>query len=459
MKYLFIAAILSSTLFSQVSFNIDLLAQKNEHRAGGTGPDTSFHYASCWGYTHPNGREYAILGYWNGTAIYDITDAPNVVQRDTIPGPTSYYNYREFAVIGNYLYIVSEGTNSNAGLQIVNLVYLPDSVHHVSNWTAGGFNSSHTIKSSGNYLYVNGANSNSGGVIIVDATNPTNLVRLGNCPSVYSHDCFIRNDTVFTANIYNSTNSMSIINAVNKNSPALVTQFTYSDPGTHNVWTTPDRKWLVTTDEINAGRKARLWNIQNILNITFVYEYTPYQTATVHNGYFKDNLLFLAHYKAGVVVLDCANLPAVPSVKGYYDTYFGAANTGYHGAWNVFPYYSSGKFVVSDMQTGLWVFKFTNVNGIKQNGTEVPSDFSLGQNYPNPFNPVTKINFNIAKSGNVQLVVYDVQGRIVEEIFDGELQQGKYTADFNASKLASGVYYYRLTADELIQTRKMVIAK
>jgi hypothetical protein len=109
---------------------------------------------------------------------------------------------------------------------------LPDSVLHVSNWTGGGFTTSHTIKSYGNYLYVNGANSNSGGVIIVDATNPTSLLRRGNGPAVYSHDCFILNDTIYTANIYNSTNCMTIINATNKNSPSVVTQFTYPDPGT-----------------------------------------------------------------------------------------------------------------------------------------------------------------------------------------------------------------------------------
>ncbi|HEY3249707.1 MAG TPA: choice-of-anchor B family protein [Ignavibacteria bacterium] len=453
-------AALTAVIFAQASFNIDLLAQKNEHRFGGVGPDTSYHYSSVWGYTHPNGREYAIIGYWNGTAIYDITNAPTVVQCDTVPGPTSYYNYREFAVIGNYLYIVSEGTGGGqAGVQIVNLSYLPDSVRHISNWTNASINRSHTIKSYGNYLYLNGSSTNSGGIVILDATNPTSLVQLGSGPAVYSHDCFILNDTVYTSNIYNTSNCMTIINATNKNAPTLVTTFTYPDPGLHNVWTTPDRKWLVTTDEINVGRHARLWNIQNLNNITFVYEYIPYQTATVHNGYFKDYLLFLAHYKAGVVVLDCANLPAAPTVKGYYDTYFGTANTGYHGAWNVYPYYNSGKFVVSDMQTGLWVFKFSNINGIWPNGAGIPSDYKLGQNYPNPFNPMTKINFDIPKAGNISLKVYDASGKLVETIYEGFQLAGKYTADFNASKISSGVYFYWIKADGFVQTKKMVVAK
>ena len=457
---LFLIALIASYSYSQASFNIDLLAQKNEHRFGGQGPDTSYHYSSCWGYTHPNGREYAIMGYWNGTVIYDITNAPTVVQCDTIPGPTSFYNYREYAVVGNYLYIVSEGSSMPyRGIQIVNLSYLPDSVQHITNWTGNGYLTGHTIKSSGNYLYINGSNLNSGGVIIIDVTNPTNPVRLGNAPNVYSHDCYIHNDTIYTSNIYNTTNCMTIVNAVNKNSPTVVTQFTYPDPGLHNVWTTADRKWLVTTDEINQGRKARLWNIQNLNNITFVYEYVPYQTATVHNGYFKGYDLFMAHYKAGVVVLDCSNLPSAPSVKGYYDTYFGPSNTGYHGAWNVYPYYSSGKFVVSDMQTGLWVFKFSNTSGIQQTGGEIPVSFSLNQNYPNPFNPTTKFTFELPKAGNISIKIFDATGKVVENMFEGYQMAGKYTADFNASKLASGVYFYSLTTEEFRQTRKMVVTK
>ncbi|MGH2574546.1 MAG: choice-of-anchor B family protein, partial [Ignavibacteria bacterium] len=380
---LFILISASLAAFSQGSFNIDLIGQKNEHRFGGIGPDTSFHYSSVWGYTHPNGREYAIIGYWNGTAIYDITNAPNVVQCDTFPGPTSFYNYREFTVVGNYLYAVSEGTNNNAGLQIVNLIYLPDSIHHVTNWTFSGYSRAHTIKSLGNYLYINGANYNSGGIVVVDVTNPTSPVKRGNGPAVYSHDCFVKNDTVYAANIL-LNGRMSIINATDKDNLTFVSQFNYINGVCHLVWMTNDRKWLVTSDEGGIAH-ARIWNCENLNNITFVYEYIPYQVPTmIHNAYFKDSLLFMAHYKAGVVALNCNNLPAAPTLKGYYDTYPGVSNTDYfRGAWNVFAYYNSGKFVVSDMQTGLYVFKFSDASGITPIGGEVPKDFKLHQNYPN----------------------------------------------------------------------------
>lgn len=439
--------------FSQASLNMVLLSNKNDHNQGGTPAD--WHYASCYGWTSPQGREYAIIGYFNGTAIYDITNAPSVVQCDSIPGPTSFYNYREFTMIDHYLYICSEGSNNNAGIQIVDLQYLPDSVHHVRNWTFSGFSTTHSIKSSGNYLYLNGTNFNSGGLVIVDATDRENPVKVGQGPNEYVHDCFIKNDTVYAANIY-ANGKMTILNAVNKTAPTVAGTFTYPNGFCHNLWTSDDRKWLLTTDEANNSH-LRLWNSENLSNITFVYEYIPYETAMVHNAYFKGDTIFMSHYRAGVVALDVSNLPAQPTVIGYYDTYNGSG-MAYQGAWNVFPYYNSGKFIVSDILTGLYVFTF-GLTGIQQNGSEVPRDFSLGQNYPNPFNPTTKFNFELPKAGNMSLKIYDVSGKLVETMYEGYRFAGSYTADFDGTKLSSGVYFYSLEAEGFRQTKKMVLTK
>jgi choice-of-anchor B domain-containing protein len=453
---------LAIEVFPQGSFNIDLIGQKNDHRFGGVGPDTSFHYSSVWGYTHPNGREYAIIGYWNGTAIYDITNAPAVVQCDTIAGPTSYYNYREFTVVGNYLYIVSEGTGAGKGLQIVNMSYLADSVHHVMNWTFSGFNRAHTIKSSGNYLYINGADYNSGGLFIVDVSNPQNPVKRGNGPAVYVHDCFIKNDTIYAANIMSSPSRMSIISASNKDNLNLVTQFIYPNAVCHLVWTTDNRQYLVTSDE-GGSNHARIWNSSDLFNITLIYEYIPYQNSMVHNSYFKGNLLFMSHYRAGVVVLDCSNLPSAPTVRGYYDTFIGEG-LSFHGAWNVYPYYPSGKFVVSDMKTGLWVFKFSNPQGVQQIGGEIPRNFRLHQNYPNPFNPSTKIKFDVpsnvkSETANVKIAVYDILGNEVTSLLDGDIKPGTYELTWNADNNANGVYFYKLITEGISETRKMLLVK
>jgi hypothetical protein len=102
--------------------------------------------------------------------------------------------------------------------------------------------------------------------------------------------------------------------------------------------------------------------------------------------------------------------------------------------------------------------------GLSPISTEVPNGFALYQNYPNPFNPATKIKFSIPFVGNgrdrsVHLDIYDALGREITVLVNENLAPGTYAADFDASKLPSGVYFYRLSAGEYNQTMKMVLLK
>jgi hypothetical protein len=100
-----------------------------------------------------------------------------------------------------------------------------------------------------------------------------------------------------------------------------------------------------------------------------------------------------------------------------------------------------------------------NPVGISGNNGEIPSEYSLGQNYPNPFNPTTNIKFGLPKSGNVKLAVYDVLGNEVSVIVNEFRQAGSYTADFDASKLSSGIYFYKLSTESFTETKKMMLVK
>ena len=99
---------------------------------------------------------------------------------------------------------------------------------------------------------------------------------------------------------------------------------------------------------------------------------------------------------------------------------------------------------------------FTAVNQI---GSEIPKSFGLNQNFPNPFNPSTKISFKIPTSSFVKLSVYNILGKELKIMVNENLNAGKYEADFNASELPSGTYFYRLTAGNFTQTKKMMIIK
>ncbi len=89
----------------------------------------------------------------------------------------------------------------------------------------------------------------------------------------------------------------------------------------------------------------------------------------------------------------------------------------------------------------------------------IPIRFELSQNYPNPFNPITTIKFAVAKESNVNLNIYNVLGELVSTLVNEELKAGYYEYDFNASILASGVYLYRISAGDFVETKKMVLLK
>jgi hypothetical protein len=88
-----------------------------------------------------------------------------------------------------------------------------------------------------------------------------------------------------------------------------------------------------------------------------------------------------------------------------------------------------------------------------------PSSFSLFQNYPNPFNPSTTIKFGVATKGNVTLKVFDLMGREIATLFNGEKEAGYYEMNFDASKLSSGTYFYQLRTAGYTQSKKMMLIK
>ncbi len=103
--------------------------------------------------------------------------------------------------------------------------------------------------------------------------------------------------------------------------------------------------------------------------------------------------------------------------------------------------------------------RYSAVVGIPGNQNEIPQTFILNQNYPNPFNPVTKIEFSIPFEEFVSLKVFDILGREVAVPVSKNMKAGKYTVDFDASKLSSGVYIYRIEAGRFTDAKKMILIK
>jgi hypothetical protein len=101
---------------------------------------------------------------------------------------------------------------------------------------------------------------------------------------------------------------------------------------------------------------------------------------------------------------------------------------------------------------------------VSERGDALPTSFALSQNYPNPFNPTTEINFDVPTRSYVNLAVYNVLGQKVNTLVNEELAPGPYTADWDGTAadgtpVASGIYFYRMEADNFVQTKKMMLLK
>lgn len=105
-------------------------------------------------------------------------------------------------------------------------------------------------------------------------------------------------------------------------------------------------------------------------------------------------------------------------------------------------------------------YNVTPVTGNHQITSEIPAVFGLAQNYPNPFNPTTVIKYDVAKASYVSIRVFDVLGNEAATVISGNMTPGRYSADFNASNLATGIYFYSLVVDGVkIDTKKMILVK
>ncbi|MDE3056801.1 MAG: T9SS type A sorting domain-containing protein [Bacteroidota bacterium] len=100
------------------------------------------------------------------------------------------------------------------------------------------------------------------------------------------------------------------------------------------------------------------------------------------------------------------------------------------------------------------------ISAVKNSDGPVPTIFSLSQNYPNPFNPTTALRFTVPKNGRVTLMIYNIIGQKVATLFDEIADAGKYhRVQFDASRLASGVYFARLTFGDNVLLKKMLLIK
>tara|TARA_Y100000589_G_scaffold312212_1_gene332366 strand:- start:2964 stop:3686 length:723 start_codon:yes stop_codon:yes gene_type:complete len=235
----------------------------------------------------------------------------------------------------------------------------------------------------------------------------------------------------------------SMVNSIGDSPNELASFTSYPDAGyNHSGWLSDDGNIYAMQDE-NHGYDVKILDVSDYSNInvlsTFSSDVDPNSMA--HNGIIKGNLLYVAYYHDGLRVFDISN-PSNPTQVNYYDTYLPNDHISYRGAWGVYPYLESGNILLSDMQTGLYVFELSNTS---TDITNVGSSISI---YPNPISN----SFTIKNEAANLLEVYDVFGRM---ILRKNLKKNINTIERN--NLKNGLYFFKfLNNDQLINTKKII---
>ena len=329
----------------------------------------------CWGYVSPSGREYALIGNQRGLGIAEVTNPTAPVVLTEIPHPPSTWS--DMKVYDEYAYVVNE---NGGGLQVLDLRMIDLGIVTVAPANPHEFDRAHNValNPDSGFVYPCGTSSVSG-FIAYDLSDPANpqtfpgwfwnetyvhdvhFVNYDDCPYAgRSGPCEIAFASCGGA-------GLRIIDVTDKASMTTIASRTY--PGLaycHQSWTTEDGKYLLIADEadeLSFGLPSTtyVFDVQNVANPTFVTTFTNGHFAIDHNLYVRGNFMYAANYAGGLRIFDVTDPPNAQEV-GWYDTP-SAPVVSYVGAWGVYPFLPRGTILISNMETGLYVFDVTQVTG------------------------------------------------------------------------------------------------
>lgn len=367
---------------------------------------------SCWGYTAPSGREYALLGLSSGTAFVEISDpgAPRIVA--VIPGPNSLW--RDVRTYQSWCYAVSEG---GGGIQVIDLAGIDAGVVALTgSVTTGGTGATHTVSvnTDTGYLYRAGGGSN--GLRVYSLANPAVPQLVATWSDRYVHEAqtwkytsgpYAGKEIAFACGGYNggwSQTGVDILDVTNKQSISVIKRFTYSNGAySHQAWLSPDKKYLYLNDELDETGSnftiTKVFDVQNLSNPIEKPHFQNSSTAVGHNLYTRGNLIYEANYRSGLRVFDATN-PLQPVEVAWFDTWPDDDNASFNGLWNTYPFFDSGVVIGSDIERGLFVWWV--------GAPQIAFDYPAGR--PDPVPPAgAPVRFTISEQTAGLLVPGSVQ--------------------------------------------------
>ena len=350
--------------------------------------------ADVWGFVDLNSnREYAIAGFQNGTAVFDVTDAENPREVGFIDGQSTAWRDIKVYQFWNdtdarwnaHAYITTDG--SSDGLFVIDLSGLPHSVAQVnypSDFTAAhnvyatntDFGTGLSLNGDAPTLVIAGSNVGSGPyrAYSIDAPeSPSFEVMPGSGRSDYMHDAasMIITDNRKDTQCVNATTYCELLfdfneltfdvwDITNTASPVRLSRTNYANVAyVHSGWWSEDKQFLFVHDELderNFGLNTtlRVFSLADLRAPVAAGTWTGPSRAIDHNGFVRGNRYYMSNYSRGLTILDITD-PANPTLAGRLDTYPASDGSSFVGAWGTYPYFHSGNIAISDIGSGFYM--------------------------------------------------------------------------------------------------------
>ncbi len=333
-----------------------------------------------WGWTDAlSGREFALVGKNNGTAFVEVTDPETPVFLGVLPTHTNNSLWRDIKVFADHCFIVSEAPSH--GMQVFDLTRLltletddlPLTFENDAHYDLFGRAHNIVINEETGFAYAVGSDTFSGGLHIVDVSDPLNPVIAGDFSlDGYTHDAqaviyqgpdtvHCGKEIVFAAN----ENSITIVDVEQKLNTHMLGRLEYENTGyAHQCWLTEDHRFLLLGDELDELQglapttRTFIFDVQNLEEPFLLGIYDAESTAIDHNLYVRWNQVYQSNYRSGLRILDAGFLEqGILSEAGFFDTQPDDDNPSFQGSWSNYCYFNSGTVILTDMFDGLFVVK------------------------------------------------------------------------------------------------------
>ena len=344
-----------------------------------------------WGWTDPeSGREYALVGRYDGTSFVDVSDPSDPRYLGNLPMTEGAQgnSWRDIKVFDDHAFIVADGAGQH-GMQVFDLTKLRDvgtePVTFEQDAIYERIASAHNIviNEDTGFAYAVGVNSGGetcgGGLHMINIQDPLTPLfagcfqdmSTGNQSTGYSHDaqcisyhgpdekhrgqeiCFGANET-----------ALSVADVTDKAAPVALSMASYPNVGySHQGWIDEEHEYFYMNDELdeiggNVDRTRTLvWDIKDLDDPILVKEYFADNTASDHNLYIRGNLMYQSNYVSGLRILDISDREN-PELVGFFDTVPWSADApGFDGSWSNYPYFESGIIIVNSGAEGMFILR------------------------------------------------------------------------------------------------------